>query len=227
MDLMKTSIFRKYHLMRYYYTQLSQISLGNNTYYTLYKPLFFEFPEEAGAYEDIANNVMIGSGLKTSVNAKSLTANTTDFYFPAGTWCSLFAPVGDCISNEIGQTVTLNSRLNESYAHIREGHVIPMQDATSMNVKTTVDLQNAPIDLHILGSYAFPGATSWRAEGLYYNDDGLTTEVAGNANQYKIKASYSNTQGEVITIEVGQLMTATNYLNATTNCTAVNKADFL
>ena len=78
------------------------MSLGNNTYYTLYKPMFFEFPNDKLAFEDIANNVMIGSALKTSVNAKSLTANTTDFYFPAGTWCSLFTPVGSCIYSDAG-----------------------------------------------------------------------------------------------------------------------------
>jgi len=76
--------------------------------------------------------------------------------------------------------------------------------------------------LHILGAYAFPGATGWRSEGLYYNDDGLTTAIAGNANQYRIKATYSQTQGEVITIEFGQIMTATNFTNVNTNCSAVN-----
>ena len=81
-DLMRTSIQRKYSLIRYYYTQMTQMALANNTYYTLYKPMFFEFPDEAGAYKDIANNVMIGSGLKTSVNAKSITQNETDFFFP-------------------------------------------------------------------------------------------------------------------------------------------------
>jgi len=139
-DIMRTSIQRKYHLLRYYYTQMSQVSLANNTFYTVYKPLFFEFPEDKGAYEDIANNVMIGSALKTSVNAKSLTDETTAFYFPAGTWCSLFEPIGQCISNEIGQSVNLSSRLNESYAHIREGYIIPMQNATALKVRTTEDL---------------------------------------------------------------------------------------
>jgi hypothetical protein len=41
---------------------------------------------------------MIGQALKTAVNAVNLTQATTDFYFPKGTWCSLFAPtVGDCL----------------------------------------------------------------------------------------------------------------------------------
>ena len=71
MDLMKDAIFRKYNLMRYYYTQMSAVAYGNETYQTAYKPLFFEFPEDAGSYYDIANNVMIGSALKTSINVKN------------------------------------------------------------------------------------------------------------------------------------------------------------
>ena len=73
MDIMKSAIFRKYHLMRYYYTQMSQVSYANQTYTTVYKPLFFEFPDDNGAYNDIANNVMIGSALKTAINAVNLT----------------------------------------------------------------------------------------------------------------------------------------------------------
>ena len=123
---MRTAINRKYHLIRYYYSQMSQISIGANTFYTMYKPLFFEFPEDKGAFEDIANNVMIGSAIKVSVNAKNITANLTDFYFPAGTWCSLVEPIGDCFYNDVGQSVVLGSQLHEYYAHIREGHIIPM-----------------------------------------------------------------------------------------------------
>jgi len=102
MDIMKRAIQRKYHMIRYYYTEMSQLSFGNNTQYTVYKPLFFEFPEDSGAYNDIPNNVMIGKALKTSVNAVNLTQTETEFYFPAGTWCSLFEPVGECITTEIG-----------------------------------------------------------------------------------------------------------------------------
>lgn len=227
MDLMKQSIFRKYSLIRYYYTQLTQMSMGVNTYYVLYKPLFFEFPEDKNAYNDIANNVMIGGALKTAVNARNITTPTTDFYFPAGTWCSLFEPIGECIYNEIGQNVTLGSQLNESFVHLREGYIIPMQNATALKVKTTVDLQNAPVDLHILGSFRVPGIMSWNADGQYLNDDGLSLNQTGNVNLYRFSAQYTQTQGESLYITVGQLMNATNYFNPQTNCSAVNQADYL
>jgi alpha-glucosidase (family GH31 glycosyl hydrolase) len=97
-DLMKVFIQRKYHLMRYIYTQMIMVSMGNSS--TYYKPMFFEFPEDPNAFDDIANNVMLGPAIKTSVNARDLTSPTTDFYFPQGTWCSLFEPVGECITNK-------------------------------------------------------------------------------------------------------------------------------
>lgn len=68
-DLMRESIQRKYSLIRYYYTHMSMISIGNATYNTIYKPLFFEFPKDPNAYSDLINNVMIGKAIKTSVNA--------------------------------------------------------------------------------------------------------------------------------------------------------------
>jgi alpha-glucosidase (family GH31 glycosyl hydrolase) len=230
MDIMKQAIQRKYHLLRYYYTQMSQLSFGNNTQSTVYKPLFFEFPEDPGAYTDIPNNVMIGQALKTSVNAVNLTQTETEFYFPAGTWCSLFEPVGDCITTEIGQTWPLPSSLNDSFVHIREGFVVPMQDATKLKANTTVDLQNSPVDLHILGQYRVPGIMSWAAEGLYVNDDGLTVETEGNVNQYYMKATYTQQQPgqvETITVQFLQRMIASNYFNATNNCSSVNAADWL
>jgi alpha-glucosidase (family GH31 glycosyl hydrolase) len=100
----------------------------------------------------------------------------TDFYFPKGTWCSLFAPtVGQCLQFNTSQNYTLPSRVNESFVHLREGFILPMQDATGLNAKTTKDLQFHPVDLHILGSYRVPGIMSWTADGDYINDDGVTT----------------------------------------------------
>jgi hypothetical protein len=137
--------------------------------------------------------------------------------------------VGECITSEIGQTWPLPSTLNDSFVHLREGFIVPMQDATALKANTTHDLQKEPVDLHILGQYRVPGIMSWAAEGLYVNDDGMTIELDGNVNQYYIKATYAQ-QGattETITIQFAQRMLATNYTNITTNCSAVNAADWL
>lgn len=64
---MKYAIQTKYELMRYYYTNMMKLSLQGSG--TFYKPLFFEFPEDVNAYQNLTNNVMLGSSLKLSVNA--------------------------------------------------------------------------------------------------------------------------------------------------------------
>lgn len=52
-----------------------------------------------------------------------------------------------------------------------------MQNASALQAMTTVDLQKAPVDLHILGIYNVEGMKAWAASGFYYNDDGLTTNI--------------------------------------------------
>lgn len=84
---MREAIKLKYSLVRYYYTNMFDISMNGTG--TLYKPLFFEFPEDLQATLDMDYNVMLGSALKLSINSESLNQATTSFYFPAGLWCKL------------------------------------------------------------------------------------------------------------------------------------------
>jgi len=90
MDIMRTAIKTKYQMIRYYYSNF--LMLNQKGTGTFYKPLFFEFPEDMNAYQNITNNIMLGSALKLSVNSEKLGQNTTWFYFPAGTWCNLYKP---------------------------------------------------------------------------------------------------------------------------------------
>jgi alpha-glucosidase (family GH31 glycosyl hydrolase) len=55
---MQNAIYTKYSLIPYYYSQLFSISMGLSA--TLFKPLFFEFPNESVAYWDQEQNVMLG-----------------------------------------------------------------------------------------------------------------------------------------------------------------------
>lgn len=73
-DIMRNAIFTKYTLVRYYYTQLLMTSLSSVSGYrkAMYKPLFFRFPEDPKAYDDIRYNVMLGDALKLSINSDTL-----------------------------------------------------------------------------------------------------------------------------------------------------------
>ena len=83
MDIMRSAIRNKYHLVRYYYTQMSLISQEGGAFY---KPLFFEFPNDQEAYKNEIYNIMLGSTMKLSVQSNK-NQNNTYFYFPQGTWC--------------------------------------------------------------------------------------------------------------------------------------------
>ena len=111
----------KYHLYRYMATWTYVLSQQGGT---LYKPLYFEFPDDPGAYS--GNNVMIGPSLKVQ-SSVDLVNNTTEFYFPKGLWCSVYT-VEPCLNIDQGKNITLPSA-NFS-AHLREGFIIPLQNAT-------------------------------------------------------------------------------------------------
>jgi alpha-glucosidase (family GH31 glycosyl hydrolase) len=86
LDIIRNAMVTKLHLIRYYYTQLSKVQTDGGAFY---KPLFFEFPDEAGAYADQELNVMLGSGVKLGVQSTGTGIDTTNFFFPAGLWCEI------------------------------------------------------------------------------------------------------------------------------------------
>jgi len=113
------------------------------------RPLFFEFPEDPNATWDQENNIMIGSALKLSVLSNQIGVNTTDFYFPAGTWCNIYVTIEPCKSFETGQNLTLDSKAYDFHLHLREGYMVPMQDSKALNISTSADLQKHAVDFHV------------------------------------------------------------------------------
>jgi hypothetical protein len=77
----------------------------------------------------------------------------------------------------------------DAYLHIKEGSIVPMQNATAVVANTTHDLQQQPVDFHVLGKLS-PWSTTavWGARGTYINDDGLNVTTEGNYNQYELIA---------------------------------------
>jgi alpha-glucosidase (family GH31 glycosyl hydrolase) len=139
--MMRDAIHLKYSLIRYYYTSLFDLSTKGTG--TFYKPLFFEFPEDFKATQGINNNVMLGSALKLSLNSTALneTANST-FYFPAGTWCHLAGNTrGENCFVSKGQNRVFPSNISDYQVHLREGFIVPMQNTSDGNFKTSGDLQ--------------------------------------------------------------------------------------
>lgn len=179
-DIMQRAIFVKYSMIRYYYTELSWLSQDGGAFY---KPLFFEFPGEAGAYNDQEMNIMLGSAAKLGIQSTTTGQDTTSFYFPEGLWCDVFNTNGvatNCVDSPAGgQSLPLSSKAYEFYLHLRAGHMMPFQDVTTMGyskVKTTQDLKALPVELHVL---PLCDTTSCTATGRYLNDDGISLDVTG------------------------------------------------
>lgn len=90
-----------------------------------------------------ANNVMLGAGLKFSALATVLNQNSTDFYFPEGYWCNMVTPGDGCINATAGGvTVSLTTYASDYYVHIRDGYIVPYQNAFDSMARTTADLSN-------------------------------------------------------------------------------------
>jgi hypothetical protein len=96
-----------------------------------------------------------------------------------------------------------------------------MESITIYRFNTTYDLQQFPIDLHVLGESSGTD-TNWIALGTYINDDGVSLDYQGKYNHYEIKGRFSS---PTISFQISMIASAPN--NETTNCTAVNRNDYL
>lgn len=94
---MRTAIVNRYHLNNYYYTQLYLMNIGTGP---VYKPLFFDFPDDMNAYQNQTNNVMVGDSLKLGVLSNAIGLNSSEFYFPAGLWCNVFNGTEKCFTSK-------------------------------------------------------------------------------------------------------------------------------
>lgn len=134
--------------MNYYYTEISMLHEEGGAFY---RPLFFDFPDDNLAYQNLTHNVMLGRNLKVSHESTETEVVTESwYYFPQGTWCSVVNASAGCVEGP--QQVLLPSRIYQSFVHIRDGSVVPMQlDVIGEQSTTRMvhELQQNPVDLHI------------------------------------------------------------------------------
>ena len=104
----------KYRVIRYYYTSMYAISLEGGAFF---KPIAFDYPDDAYAYTEIANNIMLGDALKLSIQVSDLTKTQTNYYFPVGRWCEIFpsptSATNDCFTSAGGHSVQFASTLSD------------------------------------------------------------------------------------------------------------------
>jgi len=123
-----------------------------------------------------------------------------------GYWCNLLQGRGDqtCFYST-GEAKTMESKAYQAYLHQREATIVPMQDGSKLaaveEVRTTVDLQSHPVDLHVMPNCG----AECQAAGRYLNDDGLVLDTTANQNVYQLTYSHTNATAQ----EVPALLTLT------------------
>lgn len=93
-DEIQDAMATRYSLLRYMNTNLFHHSLWSDEEDaggTFFKPVFFEFPEEEGAYDYMSLNAMLGSSIKLSLQSDTVYhGRNWNFYSPVGVWCDIF-----------------------------------------------------------------------------------------------------------------------------------------
>jgi len=86
------------------------------------RPLFFDFPEDEGAY-DVEDAFMFGPGLLVAPVLQE-GARSRDVYLPAGaTWTDAWS--GETVAG--GQTVTVDAPLDRIPLFLRDGAELPVK----------------------------------------------------------------------------------------------------
>jgi len=154
---------------------MSMLHMDGGAYY---KPMFFDYPNDANAYLNKTHNVLLGSSMKASFQStENATVTETHYYFPDGIWCSVFNKSAGCIEGP--ETVELPSRIYQSFAHIKEGSIVPLQaDVVGKHstVRKVHEIQQRPTELHIHVKITGPDCN---ASGRFLNDDGKILNTLG------------------------------------------------
>jgi len=81
----------------------------------------------------------------------------------------------------------MRTKAYDAYVHLRQKFIVPMQDGAALgsqeNARTTKDLQNYPVDFHILPD-CMTDASKCSGSGRYLNDDGEVLDLEDNVNLY-------------------------------------------
>lgn len=195
-EIMRGGMLKKYALLRYSYSSLMGLTSTGGQFI---KPLFYEFPTDAMAWENEGNNFMMGESVKISVLSDALGQDTTDFYFPEGWWCDVFntaanpcfksagGPKGQPTPTDMGGVRNLPSTPSDLHVHLREGRVLPMHDLAKIDTMKIASIdalnKNLMTDFYANPLIAPPDETArtyWSVSlDSLYNDDGISLAPAG------------------------------------------------
>ena len=143
----KISLKMRYSLIRYFYSELFKISIGESG--SFFKPVFFNFDKDYYTYLIIDNSAMIGNAF-ILFPIFSESEDNILAYFPNDDW-NFFSNFSNFINKDTkkneGSFIELPGDYKNINIFLRGGFIIPYQDTWKVNIRNTFDLQNNPTQL--------------------------------------------------------------------------------
>ena len=177
----KLALNMRYSLLRYYYTELFKVSLGEKG--AFFKPLLFNYFSDENTYNNIGESFMIGDAFVIYPIFQDKTDNI-EVYLPKDDW-NVF-PSGEIIKNksEEGGKITLSGEFNKVNIFMRGGYIFPYQDTVKKYIANTYGLNKEKTELFII-----PDSDAHLASGdiIFDNNEHDTLETK---NYYYIKMNY-------------------------------------
>ena len=180
----KLALNMKYSLLRYYYSNLFKVSLGEKG--SFFKPLFFDYPLDSNTYIDMAESFMIGDAFLIYPIYKNET-DDVEVYLPKDDW-NIF-PTGEIYKTKkdwTGGKIKLSGEFNNINIFMRGGQIFPFQNTFNKFIANSKALSKEKTELYII-----PDSETHIASGdiIFDNDeyDTLTTK-----NYYYIHVDFYN-----------------------------------
>ena len=180
----KYALNMKYSLLRYYYTNLFKVSLGEKG--SFFKPLFFEYYSDLNTTLDIAESFMVGDAFLIYPIYKDET-DDIEVYMPKDDW-SIF-PTGEIFKSKgdwEGGKIKLSGEFNLIHIFMRGGQIFPYQNTFNKFIPNSNALNKEKTQLYII-----PDSETHMASGdiIFDNDD---YDTLNTSNYYYIHIEFYN-----------------------------------
>ena len=180
----KLALNMRYSLLRYYYTELFKVSLGEKG--SFFKPSFFEYFSDENTYKYTSESAMIGSAFIIYPVFQNET-NNISVYLPKDDW-NVF-PSGEIIRNKNDESgiISLSGEFNRINIFMRGGKIFPYQDTFSKYIPNSYYLNKEKTELFII-----PDSESHLATGdVIFDNDDYNTLSTKNYYYFKINFIYN------------------------------------